>query len=188
MIRENLTAFLQEQLQANRTRHSGRTLYQHLVGTHDLLKAWGADEDLCHAGLFHSIYGTRRFRHRSWPLSDRNTIKELIGFWPETLVYMFCVIDRPRALFDGGNSILVYDHHLHRDTLLTWRMRRKLLELEAANLLEQNGSSRWLERLLQKSISDAAKAAIRQRLNSEASHAEHEPEATTVHADRRTQS
>jgi hypothetical protein len=187
MIRENLTAFLQEQLHTNRTRHSGRTLYQHLVGTHDLLQAWGADVDLCHAGLFHSIYGTRRFRHQSWPLSDRGTIRELIGHGAEVLAYMFCVIDRPRALFDG-HAVLVYDHHLHRETMLGWKMRRKLLELEAANLLEQNGSSRWLTRLLQKNISDAAKAAIKQRLDSEASHAEHEPQATTVHADRRPQS
>jgi Domain of unknown function (DUF6817) len=162
MIRERLKTFLQEQLRTHEIHHSGRNLYQHLVGTHDLLEKWGFGPDLCRAGLFHSIYGTRRFRHQSWPLSDRDTIKKLI--WPEAeqLVYLFCVTNRPRALFEGNMSI--FDHHLQAIVPLSRKTRRELLTIEAANLLEQNGSPHWLERLLRHNVGDAAKDDIRQHL------------------------
>ena len=76
MIKDEHKQFLLGPASAGKTRHSGRMLYDHLAGTHALLEAWGNSEDICNAGLFHSIYGTRRFRHQSWPLTDRETIRE----------------------------------------------------------------------------------------------------------------
>lgn len=158
-IKPNLLAFLEEQ-QADRTRHSGRMLLDHLVGTHDLLRAWGASETVCLAGLYHSIYGTRRFRHQSWPLNDRDTIRALIGDDAEALVYLFCVTDRPRAfLYSIGGAI--YDHYRQKSVPLPRAALRDLLEIEAANLLEQKSHSYILGQLLLMDISDAAKKAIR---------------------------
>ena len=44
-----------------------------------MLRAWGADEYLCNAGLFHSIYGTEGFQGFKLPLAHRGEIAELIG-------------------------------------------------------------------------------------------------------------
>jgi hypothetical protein len=81
-------------------------------------------------GLFHSIYGTVHFRHQSWPLSDRATI----GDEAENLAYLFCTLDRPRVLVEkaaaGSRAAVLLD----------------LLEIEAANLLDQGGAP-WLDRI-----------------------------------------
>ena len=58
-------------LDANKTRHSGRTLFDHLKGVHDLLRDWDNEHHVCMAGLFHSIYGTNTFKHQS--LNDRSS-------------------------------------------------------------------------------------------------------------------
>ena len=57
--------------------HSGGTLMQHLVGVHDILVANDAPLHVCDAGLFHSIYGTMTFQHKT--TEDREQITELIG-------------------------------------------------------------------------------------------------------------
>jgi|AntAceMinimDraft_12_1070368.scaffolds.fasta_scaffold373654_1 hypothetical protein len=38
----------------------------HLAGVRRVLHAWGAGDDVCDAGLFHSIYGTEGFQAREW--------------------------------------------------------------------------------------------------------------------------
>jgi hypothetical protein len=148
MIKDEHRDFLLGPASAGKTRHSGRMLYDHLVGTHDLLQAWGNSEDVCNAGLFHSIYGTRRFRHQSWPLTDRDTIRELIGKRAEELAYSFCTADRPRD-FIGYPDEMVGEEPL-----------RSLREIEAANLIEQGSRSVWLRRLCDSDISNNAKHAI----------------------------
>jgi hypothetical protein len=111
-----------------------------------LLRGWGAREPVCLAGLFHSIYGTVHFRHQSWPLSDRATIVNVIGDEAENLAYLFCTIDRPRVLVEkaaaGSRAAVLLD----------------LLEIEAANLLDQGGGP-WLDRIAPY-VSEAARKAI----------------------------
>jgi hypothetical protein len=152
MIKDEYKQFLLGPAAAGRTRHSGRMLYDHLAGTHDLLEAWGNSEPVCAAGLFHSIYGTKHFRHQSWPLDDRATIQKLVGPFAELLAYCFCTVNRPAALFgdnfDSDNAVV-----------------RPLREIEAANLIEQGSRSRWLKSLRDSDISDAAKRAVGQYLN-----------------------
>jgi hypothetical protein len=152
MIRDDCKQFLLERAHAADIRHSGRTLYAHLCGTHDLLQAWGNREAVCDAGLFHSIYGTRRFRHQAYPLKDRTTIANLIGREAEHLVYLFCMADRPRVFFVPLES----DEFSGQI--------RALREIEAANLIEQRSKSRWLARLHDSDISTGAKHAIEQHL------------------------
>ena len=73
-----------------------RNLLHHLVSVSTLLSERGASDDLCKAGLFHSIYGTAHFKNKTVSLDERDKIKELIGVWAETLVYEFCKLPKDR--------------------------------------------------------------------------------------------
>ena len=130
-------------LEADKTRHSGRTLFEHLKGVHDLLRDWDNPEEVCLAGLYHSIYGTDTFHHKS--LADRGRLKDMIGEHAEFLVHCFSTKDRP--LFESIDDDLI---------------RTQLMEIEVANLIEQGSKSgnalRKLARM--KQISNGAKAAL----------------------------
>jgi hypothetical protein len=129
-------------LDANKTRHSGRTLFEHLKGVHDLLRDWDNNSHVCLAGLFHSIYGTQVFKHQS--LDDRGRLREMIGDYAEFLVHCFSTRDRP--LFASIEDPKVRAH---------------LMEIEAANLLEQGSGGSSLHKLSRaKGLSNGAKAAL----------------------------
>lgn len=70
--------------------HSGRTLLDHLHGTHDILKEWRASEATCLAGLCHSVYGTRTYRSDLG--IDRTDLRKVIGAEAEALSWRFRVI------------------------------------------------------------------------------------------------
>jgi hypothetical protein len=140
-MQDTLRTFLIS-LDANQTRHSGRTLFDHLKGVHDLLRDWDNEHYVCLAGLFHSIYGTNTFKHKS--LSDRARLIEMIGLKAELLVHYFSTKDRPffESIEDKG-------------------VRRNLLEIEAANLLEQGGNANTLRKLARmRELSNGARAAL----------------------------
>lgn len=140
-MQDHHRAFLQS-LNANQTSHSGRTLFEHLKGVHDLLRDWDNPGYVCVAGLFHSIYGTKAFTHQS--MSDRDKLVEMIGARAEELVHLFCVAaDRPlfESIKDDG-------------------VRLDLMEIEAANLLEQGGSKKSLRKLMGQKLSNGARAAL----------------------------
>ena len=129
-------------LDATQTAHSGRTLFEHLKGVHDLLRDWDNTEEVCLAGLYHSIYGTSTFKHQS--LKDRSRLVEMIGDHAEFLVHCFSTRDRP--LFESVDDPVV---------------RAQLMEIEAANLFEQGGNSGALRKLRRiKALSSGAKAAL----------------------------
>jgi hypothetical protein len=135
MVAARYETFLRERTRG--INHSGRAFFEHLKGVHDLLRDWGNPEHVCVAGLFHSIYGTQYFKHRCLPLNRRAELVDLIGVEAECLVYEFCTQDRARL----------------RDP--------QLLEIEAANLIEQGGMSQETRRkLLRSAISGSAKLAL----------------------------
>lgn len=79
--------------------HSGeKGFLAHLIGVYKDLEAWGCNSDICRAGLFHSIYGTEKFRRFSLPLDRRGDVQRLIGQRAERLAFVNCVMDR--ASFD----------------------------------------------------------------------------------------
>jgi hypothetical protein len=130
-------------LGADKTPHSGRVLLDHLKGVHDLLRDWDNSDDVCAAGLFHSIYGTEAFKHQS--LEDRNKLIEVIGEYAEGLVWLFSVA-KDRPMFRSIENPLT---------------RIQLMEIEAANLLEQGGGKKSLRKLARmRSLSNGAKAAL----------------------------
>ena len=134
---------------AGETKHSGRTFFEHLKGTHDLLEQNGAPPHVCLAGLCHSIYGTNAFKHASVSLQERGRIAGIIGDEAEMLAYIFCSCDRPLAFIIAANfdpPYWVIDRRIWQRIELMPSMLRDLLQIEQANLQEQ-GSMEMLPRV-----------------------------------------
>jgi hypothetical protein len=132
---------------AKTTRHSGRTLFEHLLGTMAYLEAYGVEPDVCLAGALHSVYSTNSFRKVTIPSHFRHVVRKAVGERPERLAFIFSQIDRPKAL----------ENPLWSDRAgFVWLTERKDVEggslevsvqelidlrlIEAANLLEQGSS------------------------------------------------
>lgn len=136
---DNALLDLLRRYHATETPHSGRHLIDHLVGVHDLLEAWGNKPEICRAGLFHSIYGTNIFTHRSAGFDQRPVIRAAIGAPAERLAYLFCSVDRPLALLQAliRHSPILPDMVAGGDVPVeAWELAA-LLEIEVANFLEQ---------------------------------------------------
>ena len=58
------------------------------------MEAAGCDEELCRAGLLHSIYGTEKFQGFKLSLEQRPELTDLIGSRAERLAYWNCLMDR----------------------------------------------------------------------------------------------
>jgi len=143
MIDPEFETALKFALGADSVSHSGRTLYDHLVGTHDLLLEWGALRHVRLAGLFHSIYGTVYFKPQCLQptLKNRELVSELIGEKAERLAYIFCVVDR-RDILDLNLETDPFRYVVRnaRDggtILLTPQEVLDLLMIAQANLVEQ---------------------------------------------------
>ena len=80
--------------------HSDRGLFDHLLGTRQLLVEWGARPALCDAGLFHSIYSTEHYEQTAVAVTRRDEVRQLIGEEAESLVWLF-LHDAPRSLLPG---------------------------------------------------------------------------------------
>lgn len=126
---------------ADKINHHGRTLLEHLQGTHHLLVEWGNAQDIALAGLFHSIYGTEEFSEKAVPIKERPIVASHIGDKAEELVYLFSVADR-RDLFSLNQSESLY---INTPSLLPETKQIKLsdeqysalIEIEVANIVEQ---------------------------------------------------
>ena len=90
-----------DQLGTKNIEHSNRSLKDHLLGTCVLLRRWGNPEEVCIAGLFHSIYGTELFSPQAVSRSKRGQIQSVIGRKSEQLAYLFGVADRKKMLLDN---------------------------------------------------------------------------------------
>jgi hypothetical protein len=80
--------------------HTKKSYLAHLIGVYRYLEAQGCAEDVCQAGMFHSIYGTELFQGFKLPLERRPEVRALIGERPEQLAYLNCAMDR--ASFDSA--------------------------------------------------------------------------------------
>jgi hypothetical protein len=94
---KRLTNFLVE-LGIDKVGHTGKTYLAHLVGLYRLMEDRGCTEEVCRAGMFHSIYGTELFQGFTLPLGRRPEVRALIGERAERLAYLNCAMDR--ASFD----------------------------------------------------------------------------------------
>jgi uncharacterized protein DUF6817 len=90
---KQLTDFLTN-LGIEQIAHTQKNYLAHLLSVHRLMQAAGCDDELCRAGLFHSIYGTEKFQGFKLPLDRRAELAELIGSRAERLAYLNCEMDR----------------------------------------------------------------------------------------------
>ena len=78
------------QLNTQQTKHGGyRMLWDHLCEVYVMLE--GEPESVRLAGLYHSVYGTKRFK--TVTTSNRDLVKERIGVVAEELVWRFKDLD-----------------------------------------------------------------------------------------------
>lgn len=166
---------LLRQCGATRRSHSGRTLFDHLLGTYELLRRWGNPSTVCLGGLFHSIYGTNRFRHESLSEKERPRLRSLIGNEAEKLAWDFCHVDRPTAIIaairrSGDKSFSGTAPVFSGSDDPDWIA---LAEIEVANLLEQRSSSNALRELFFLSmeklniLSAGAQSSLKQTLSAQ---------------------
>jgi hypothetical protein len=94
---KQLTDFLVS-LGTDKVPHTNEVFLAHLIGVYHDLKGWECDEDVCRAGMFHSIYGTEKFQAFSLPVERRAEVRALIGQRAERLAYANSAMDR--ASFD----------------------------------------------------------------------------------------
>jgi hypothetical protein len=78
--------------------HTHKSYLGHLISVYRILESQGCSDDVCQAGLFHSIYGTERFQGFTLPLERSGEVRALIGDRAERLAYLNCAMDR--ASFD----------------------------------------------------------------------------------------
>jgi hypothetical protein len=121
--------------------HTGGDLLAHLRGTRDLLRRWGASEEVCNAGLFHSVYGTAAYGDALVGLESRPAVRTLLGEKAESLVYLFAAIPKAslRACLRLGPDAVyaVEDRFVRARVQVEAAQFRDLCDLTAANWLEQ---------------------------------------------------
>ncbi len=108
---KQLTDFLVA-LGTDKVPHTNEVFLAHLIGVYRDMQAWGCDDELCRAGMFHSIYGTEKFKAFSLPLDRRPEVRELIGDRAERLAYFNSAMDRSsfdRAAMQEGDSYRIID-------------------------------------------------------------------------------
>jgi hypothetical protein len=86
--------------------HSEKTFLTHLIAVYRLMEAQGCTQELCRAGMFHSIYGTEKFQGFTLPTERRGEVRALIGDRAEWLGYLNCAMDRPTfdAAVESGDE------------------------------------------------------------------------------------
>lgn len=120
-------------------RHSDQTLFDHLRGTYQILLNWESERPLCLAGLCHSIYGTESHRQHTVLLSDRQKIRELIGFEAEELTYLFGahVKDHFWSFLETPGNYEILDRFTGQTVPISKKQVSQLVTLTLANWLEQ---------------------------------------------------
>jgi len=78
----------------------------HCIGVYNLLKQEGNSEEVCNAGLYHSVYGSSYANVTVQTIEhDRDVIKKEIGKYAESLVYEMCILpDRDNTILRGNNN------------------------------------------------------------------------------------
>jgi hypothetical protein len=119
------------------------------------MQAQGCTEEVCRAGMFHSIYGTELFQKFALPPERRADIRTLIGERAERLAYVNCMMDR--ASFD---RMLEQAGAPYRITLRETREEVQLTEDDFADLCRVHLYD-WLEQVPRSQRWDYRRAAYR---------------------------
>jgi hypothetical protein len=127
--------------------HSGdKGFLAHLVGVFRDLESWGASQDVCRAGLFHSIYGTELFQRFSLPQDRRADVRALIGERAERIAFVNCLMDRSTfdALLESEGPYRLRNRETGEPMELSREDYDDLVTLHLCDWLEQvPRSQRW---------------------------------------------
>jgi hypothetical protein len=125
--------------------HTHKSYLAHLIAVHRDLKAQDFPEDVCRAGMFHSIYGTQRFQGFTLPLERRGEVRALIGDRAERLAYLNCVMNRApfdRALELATGPYPIIDRITEEEVPLSQQDFDDLCRVHLFDWLEQVPRSR----------------------------------------------
>lgn len=86
---KQLTDFLVE-LGIEKVPHTEKTYLGHLINVYRVMQSEGCTEEVCQAGMFHSIYGTQKFQGFKLELHQRADVRALIGERAEKIAYLNC--------------------------------------------------------------------------------------------------
>lgn len=120
--------------------HTGKSYLAHLVGVYKLMETQGCTEEICRAGMFHSIYGTQRFQGFKLPLERRSEVRTLIGERAERLAYLNCAMDRStldRAVPQTGDRYVITDRLTGEEVFLSREDFDDLCRIHFYDWLEQ---------------------------------------------------
>jgi hypothetical protein len=92
--RDELSDFLLS-IGVDKISHSGRSIYDHLLGTYDIIKKENGDEKIALIGGLHCVYGTYRFNHKTIDL-DSGFVSDHFGDEIDTFVRKFGTMDRKK--------------------------------------------------------------------------------------------
>ena len=120
--------------------HTKKTFLAHLISVYRLMEDRGCSEEVCRAGMFHSIYGTERFQGFKSPLERRAEIRDLIGERAERLAYLNCAVNRAsfdRALEQNGEPHRIVDRLTGEEVPLSREDFDDLCRIHLYDWLEQ---------------------------------------------------
>jgi len=106
---KKLFGFLDE-LGCKEHSHGEQSLYDHLVGTYNILLRDDQPFDIALAGLFHAVYGTTSYPFPLINEEDRFRVRDLIGQKAEELAFRFGTMPLPRE----ENILKISDLKLQR--------------------------------------------------------------------------
>lgn len=126
--------------------HTQKNYLGHLLAVYRFMKDAGCEEEICRAGMFHSIYGTEKFQGYKLPLERRNEIRALIGDRAELLAYLNCAMDRAtvdQAATGTGETYRFRDRITGEEVTLDRQSFDDLCRVHLYDWLEQVPRSRY---------------------------------------------
>jgi hypothetical protein len=140
-----LTAFLVD-LGIEEVSHTQRNYLAHLIAVYQMMRACDQEEEICRAGMFHSIYGTEKFQGFKLGLERRPDVAALIGERAERLAYWNCFMDRASfdtSLDQTAGDFFVTNRETGQSMRLTCAEYDDLCRVHLFDWLEQAPRSRF---------------------------------------------
>ena len=106
-----------EQVGAKKIPHTqNKSLYHHLIRTHEILAAWGCDEHVQLAGMHHSLYSTAFFKQTLRSIEKRE-LKSVLDTDIEKLVYLFAILDRETVTPSPDKKQFTFKHYGTKESI-----------------------------------------------------------------------